>query len=102
MKRHFIFTNKKHPLIAIMSTILGGISVLSFAFGIIRSFVLSGDITGRFGFAGALAVLYAITGLILSLISFKKKESFHLFAVIGVVLNTVSLLVAGFLLWLPE
>ncbi len=101
MKRHFIFTNKKHPYIAIMSSILGTISVLSFAFGIIRSFALQGAVTGRFGFAGALAVLYALAGLILSLYSFKIKEAFRLFAVIGLVLNTISLLVAGFLLWLP-
>ena len=84
-----------------MSSILGTISVLSFAFGIIRSFALQGEVTGRFGFAGALAVLSALVGLILSLYSFKIKEAFRLCAVIGLVLNTISLLVAGFLLWLP-
>ncbi len=103
MKKHgYIFTNKKHPLIAIMSTVLGCISLGSYAFSIIRSFMLEGDISMRFGFGGALAALYAVVGAILALYSFKLKDTFRLFPTLGLSLNILSLLAAGFILWIPD
>ncbi|MBQ3899643.1 MAG: hypothetical protein IJ195_01350 [Lachnospiraceae bacterium] len=101
-KRSYIFTNKKHPLIAIMSTVLGAVSLLSYAFAIVRSFTLVGNISLRFGFGGFLALVYSLIGAVLSLYSFKLKDTFHLFPAIGLVLNVLSLFVAGFLLWLPN
>ena len=101
-KQKYIFTNKKHPLIAIMSTVLGSVSLASFAFAIVRSFLLEGNVPARFGVAGMLSLIYSLIGDILALYSFKLKDSFRLFSAIGLALNSISLLVAGFILWLPE
>lgn len=100
-KKNFIFTKKKHPLIGIMSTILGVISVGSLTYAIIYSFVMNGTIPHRFGVASALALFYSLVGMVLGLYCFKLKDVFHLFAVIGIIFNGVALLVDAFLLWLP-
>ncbi|MBR1861166.1 MAG: hypothetical protein IJ796_04815 [Lachnospiraceae bacterium] len=103
MKRQkYIFTNKKHPLIAIMSTILGGISVLSYVFVIVRSYMLKGDVPASFGIGAVLTLVYSVVGMILGLYSFKLKDSFHLFSVAGCVLNGIALLAAAFILWIPD
>ncbi len=101
-KQKYIFTNKKHPLIAIMSTVLGSVSLASFAFAIIRSFMLEGNIPARFGVAGMLSLVYSLVGAVLALYSFKLKDSFRLFSGIGLALNLLSLIAAGFILWLPQ
>ncbi len=85
-----------------MSTILGVISLGSYVFSIIRSFMLEGDIPMRFGFAGVLAAFYSLVGAILALYSFKLKDTFRLFPALGLSLNIISLLAAGFILWLPD
>ncbi len=101
-KQKFIFTTKKHPLIAIMSTVLGAVSLASYAFAIIRSFMLEGRIPSRFGIAGVLALIYSLVGAVLALYSFKLKDTFRLFPAIGISLNAISLLTAAFILWLPD
>lgn len=99
-KRGIIFTKKKHPAIAIMSTILGGISLVALVFAIIASFTMGGEIPFRFGVAGMLAFVYTIVGMVLALYSFKMQETFHLFSIIGTVLNGICLLAEAFLLWI--
>ena len=99
-RRGYIFTKKKHPAIAIMSSILGAISLIAILYGIISSFYLAGEIPARYGAAGVLAMLYSLVGMVLAIYSFKLQESFHLFAVIGTVLNGICLLAEAFLLWI--
>ena len=101
-KRSFIFTNKKHPLISIMSSILGAISLVSYLYAIIYSFNVEGVVSIKFGVAGVLSMIYSLVGFIMALMAFKLKEVFHLFTIIGLVLNGMSLIVAVFLLWLPS
>lgn len=99
-KRGYIFTNKKHPGISIMSTVLGGISFIAILFGIISSFYLDGQIPARYGVAGAIASIYSIVGMVLAIYGFKKADSFRLFSAIGAILNGVCLAMEVFLLWI--
>ncbi len=85
-----------------MSTVLGSVSLASFVFAIIRSFMLEGNIPARFGVAGMLSLVYSLVGAVLALYSFKLKDSFRLFSGIGLALNLLSLIAAGFILWLPQ
>lgn len=84
-----------------MSTILGVISILAYAYAIIYSFNVKGGVPPRFGAGGMLTMIYSLVGIVLALYAFKLKEVFHLFTIIGLVTNGISLLVAAFLLWLP-
>ena len=99
-KRGIIFTKKKHPLIAIMATILGTISLIAIVYGIIASFTMGGAVPHRYGVALILAFGYTIVGLVMALYSFKIQEAFHLFSITGTVLNGICLLAEGFLLWI--
>ena len=100
-KRNIIFTNKKNSTASIMSVILGGISLLSILYGMFSSFLLGGEIPARYGVAGALATLYAVVGLCMALFSLKDGDSFHLFGVLGTILNGCTLLFVVFVLWIP-
>lgn len=100
-KRGIIFTNKKHPKIAIMSTVLGGISVVALLAVTIASFAMRGEIPLRFGVVGMLAFLYSLVGIVMALYSFKIKETFRTFGTAGLILNGVALLYEAFIIWIP-
>jgi hypothetical protein len=85
-----------------MSTVLGAVSIGSYVFAIVRSFVLVGDVPFRFGAAGFLTLIYSIVGAVLALYSFKLKDTFRLFPTIGLVLNVLAIVAAGFILWIPD
>jgi len=99
-KRGIIFTKKKHPSIAIMATVLGAISLIAIVYGIIASFTMAGAVPHRYGAALILTLVYTVVGLVMALYSFKIQEAFHLFSIIGTVLNGVCLLAEAFLLWI--
>jgi hypothetical protein len=100
-KNRLMFTNKKHPAVAYISTILGAISVMSLIYAAFSSFTRQGAVTGRYGFGIALAMLYSLAGLVLALIGLRKEDVLRTFSVIGAVLNVLALLMCGFLLWIP-
>ena len=100
-RRKYMFTNKKHPGVAIVSTILGSLSLLGLLYAILGSFLRHGQVEGRFGAGIALCFLYALGGTVTGLLGLRKEDSFHTFSVVGLILNGLSLAVCGFLLWLP-
>ena len=86
-KKNYIFTNKKHSNRAIMSTILGGIS-------------LGGVMHGGYGVTGVLATIYSLIGLILGILTLREKDIYRIFPVLGTILNVVALGGVSFLLYL--
>ena len=101
MRRSYMFTNKRHPYVGIMSAILGVIALASLFYGIVSSYLLSGDVPMSFGAGCALATFYALVGWFMGVMAVRIPDSFHISGVIGILLNSVSLLIAGFLLWIP-
>ncbi len=85
-----------------MATILGGISILSEVYGVIGSYKLGGIVPSRFGMAIALACLYSLIGILLSLFTLRDRDAYKIFSILGVLLNGVVLLAAAFLLWLSN
>lgn len=101
MKRHdYIFTNKKHSQQAIMSVILGVISLGSMAACIYLSYLEGGVMHGGYGVAGVLAMLYSIAGLILGILPLQDKNNYRFFPIVGIVLNVLSLAGLSLLLYL--
>ena len=86
-KKNYIFTNKKHSDKAIMSTILGVIS-------------LGGVMHGGYGVTGVLATVYSLIGLILGVLTLRDKDIYRFFPVLGTILNVISLGGISFLLYL--
>ena len=99
-RKHYKFTNKRHPLPAIMSTVLGFVAAGSLIFGIILSYKNKGDIPGRVGVAGLLIMIYSLVGLIISLVTVRSEDNYRLFSVLGILLNGLTLAMMFFLLWI--
>ncbi len=99
-KRRVLFTTRKHPLPAVFSAVLGLITALSLAYAIVCSFLLGGDIPGRFGAAGAFCTLFSLAGIVIALYELRQPDVFKLFPVLGLILNGGGLVVLAFLLWI--
>lgn len=72
-KKNYIFTNKKHSNRAIMSTILGGLSLVSLGIVTYLSYSQGGVMHGGYGVTGVLATIYSLIGLILGILTFGKR-----------------------------
>jgi hypothetical protein len=98
-KKNYIFTNKKHSNRAIMSTILGGISLVSLGIVTYLSYSQGGVMHGGYGVTGVLATIYSLIGLILGILTLREKDIYRIFPVLGTILNVVALGGVSFLLY---
>ena len=99
-KKNYIFTNKKHSDKAIMSTILGVISLVSLGIVTYLSYSQGGVMHGGYGVTGVLATVYSLIGLILGVLTLRDKDIYRFFPVLGTILNVISLGGISFLLYL--
>ena len=99
-KKNYIFTNKKHSDKAIMSTILGIISLVSLGIVPYLSYSRGGVMHGGYGVTGVLATIYSLIGLILGILTLRDKDIYRFFPVLGTILNVISLGGISFLLYL--
>lgn len=97
-RKNYIFTNRRHPSQAIMATILGTISLLSLIFVIWRTAAAGGNASAGYGLTGLFAMLFSIVGLVMGIMTIQQKRNFKLFPIVGIVLNSIVLLVIIILL----
>lgn len=98
-KKSYIFTNKKHPLKGIMSSVLGIISLTSMGGAVYFTFLQKGYANISYGLTGVLALLFSLTGAVLGVLSRMEADKFHFFSYLGIVLNALSLAGIGFILY---
>ena len=96
-----MFTNRRHPYIGIRSALLGVIALLSLLYGIGSSYLLGGEVSMGFGAAALLATLYSLVGWFLGVMAVRLPDCFRITGVTGIILNTITLVISGFLLWIP-
>jgi len=99
IKKDYIFTNKKHPQGAVLSTVLGTISIVSIIMMLYFTFRNGGVAQPRYGFSMLVAVLFSVVGLILGIRSRMEPDKFYFFSYLGLAINLVVLLGAGFILF---
>lgn len=99
-KKNYIFTNKKHSDKAVMSTILGIISLISMGIVTYLSYCQGGVIHGGYGVAGLLAAIYSLIGLILGIVTLRDRDIYRLFPVLGTIFNFMVLAGISFLLYI--
>jgi len=97
-QRKYIFTDKKHPPKAIMSSVMGLIANASIGYAIYASYKLKAEVTERLGATGVLIILMATVGLVLGYISKTEPNKFYLFSYIGIILNLFALLAVSMVL----
>ena len=74
-----------------MSTILGGISLVSLGIVTYLSYSQGGVMHGGYGVTGVLATIYSLIGLILGILTLREKDIYRIFPVLGTILNVVAL-----------
>lgn len=95
----YIFTNKRQSNRAIMATILGVITILSLIAVTHLSFMQKGNAPISYGLTGLLSMLMSLMGLVLGVITVLEKNYYKLFPALGIILNLVSLIGVGFIVY---
>lgn len=95
-----MFTNKSHSERGKFSAALGGISFASMCLVIYMSYKQAGAMSPKLGAAAVFALLFSIAGEVMGIMSRMEKDRFYLFPNIGILLNTIVILLVGFLFYL--
>ena len=98
-KGGYIFTNKEHPFRAVVSTVLGLISLSSVVMVLWFVFRDGGIAQPRYGMTMLLAVLFSLIGLVLGILSRMEPDKYYLFSYLGLVINALGLAGAGCILF---
>ena len=88
---NYKFTDRKHPAVGIMSVVLGFIGIISEMVAIFIPYLGKKE-PERYAFIMALSFLYAIAGIVLGLVGRFKKGAFAFFPSVGLVINTVTII----------
>ena len=98
-KSGYIFTNKSHPEKAVMSSVLGLLSLIAIFAAIYFSFQNDGETAYQYGTVGLLSFLFSVTGMVLGVLSKFEKDKFYIFSYLGMVLNFLALAAISFILY---
>lgn len=98
-RRSYKFTDRKHPDAAIMAVILGIVSIVSLCIVVYKSYAAGGVAQPGFGFTGLFALLFAVIGVILGVLTVNEKRNFKLFPVLGIVLNGITFVMLGLIIF---
>ena len=96
----YIFTDKKNPKRGIMSAILGAISVASVCLAVYLTYQNKGNAPVQYGSVILLSLIFAVAGMVLGILAMLEKDIFRVFPVMGIVLNGLTILAGGFILYL--
>ncbi|WP_026660838.1 DUF6142 family protein [Butyrivibrio sp. AC2005] len=95
----YVFTDKKHPEKGVLSAALGLISVVTIIYAVFLSYKNGGEAEGKYAVAVMICLVYSIAGLVLGIMSRMEKDIFRLFPTLGIILNVLSLIWVGLLLY---
>lgn len=99
MGRKYIFTNKKESKKGIMSAVLGIIALVSLFFAVYETFRNQGQALVKYGVAALFALLFALDGIVLGIMSKMEEDRFYLFSYLGIILNLLAIAGIGFIIY---
>ena len=99
MGRKYIFTDKHATRKGVMSTVLGVLSLTSIVLALYGTFQNQGEALVKYGAAVLFALLFALAGLVLGILSRMVQDRFYFFSYVGMTLNGLALLSIGFILY---
>ena len=99
MGRKYIFTNKKESKKGIMSAVLGIIALVSLFFAVYETFRNQGQALVKYGVAALFALLFALAGIVLGIMSKMEEDRFYLFSYLGIILNLMAIAGIGFIIY---
>lgn len=98
-RRGYMFTDKSNPQRGIMSTILGILSDGAIGLAVFSSFMQQGAMNPRHGMTIIMALIFAIVGEVLGILSRMEEDKFYFFPILGILLNGIGILAIGFILY---
>ena len=99
MLRKFIFTDKKESKKGIFSAALGAMSLVSLILTVYFTWQNQGTAYVRYGVVALLCLIFAVAGLVGGIMARAEEDKFYLFAWIGIVLNALTLVGIGFIVY---
>lgn len=90
-RKGYQFTNKRHSKKAVMSTVYGALGLTCLVTVLYLSYRSGGEAPVKYGVAGVLVTLFALIGLLLGVLAAREKDRYRFFAVLGLILNGVTL-----------
>ncbi|MCR5032097.1 MAG: DUF6142 family protein [Lachnospiraceae bacterium] len=97
--RSYMFTNKRHSELSIMSSVLGVISVISLVLVVFLSYKNEGTPSARYGAVCVLSLVFSLSGIILGVAGRMQRDSFYFFAYLGIALNVAALFIISAILY---
>lgn len=98
-KPNYMFTNKKRSDKALISVMLGIVSLVSLFLVIYFTYQLRGDAKINYGVAAILSTFFSIAGMWQGISARMEKDRFHLFAYLGILFNGIALSIIGFIIY---
>ena len=86
-KRMYSFAEKKHSQRGLVSSILGGISLIIFLILAYVAYYMDGKGGAYLGSIGLMGVVFSFTGLFMGLLSFREQDTIYFFSKLGTILN---------------
>ena len=99
MRVKYQYTNKKHTVFGIMSSVFGMLSLVSYIMIFVESYKRAGEEVSRLGTAGFFATLFMGIGFVLGVYSLLERDKFLFFKIFGLVLNTISMICLSLILY---
>ena len=99
-RRKIKFSVKETKASTIFGAALGIMSLLTVMIIIQLTFLANGEATLSFAFAGFLATVFSVAGLVLSILCMNDEYQPHTFGWIGLVTNGVALVAMAIILYL--
>lgn len=99
-KGKYKFSAKETKPVSVMGAVLGALSLITLLLLILLTFLRGGEATISYAFAGLLASLFSVAGLILSILCVHDAYQYHLPGWIGMITSGVSLAALAGILYL--
>ena len=85
--------------LGIMSAVLGIIALVSLFFAVYETFRNQGQALVKYGVAALFALLFALAGIVLGIMSKMEEDRFYLFSYLGIILNLLAIAGIGFIIY---
>lgn len=99
-RRKIKFAVKETKLQTVFGAVLGIISLLTVLLVIYMTFLANGEATMSYAFAGFLACVFSVAGLVLSILCMNDQYQPHTLGWVGLITNGLALLVMAIILYL--
>ncbi len=99
-KKGYMFTDKSQSERGKISATLGAVAFVSIMLVIYLSYESGGLMSPKLGAAAFFALLFSIVGEVIGIISRTEKDKFYFFPNLGILLNTLTIVIVGTILYL--